>query len=249
MGQLVLGRTAERAFEDIYRATMGGNAEFRLEDDRTERSDTDYRVLNGHGRRIFRANIKFFGSPFRNAQREVGLRPDDCFALATYKINLALEKQTAEHLPFVFLIVGVPGLTGEAAGADLPADFVDLCALIHELPRVEGLRGVEDRVVEELFARADELGVAAILRGYYDRIRTAPWFALGAKRAVDRLRDLLFARVYALRVRAFARNYRGAEVDMHFSLSQDLTPFEEFLRVLRSEGSQGIVARLANGTF
>ena len=249
LGQLVLGHVAERAFEDIYRATMGATAEFRLEDDRTDHSDTDYRVLNGKGRRVFRANIKFFGSPFRNAKPLVSLEPEDCFALATYKINAALEKQQEEHLPFVFLIVGVPGLTGLDVGEALPADLVELVALMHTLPRVSGKRGVEDRVVEALYARQDELEVRSALESYYARIRHAPWFALGAKRAVEKLRELLFARVYALRLRGFARNYKGAEVDMHFSLSQDLTPFSEFLRILQAEGSQGIVARLSSGAI
>lgn len=47
------------------------------------------------------------------------------------------------------------------------------------------------------------------------------------------LRDQLFDRVYAVRVRAFARNYRNAELDMHFSLAQDLTPLKVFLASAR----------------
>jgi hypothetical protein len=50
-------------------------------------------------------------------------------------------------------------------------------------------------------------------------------------------------------VRAFARNYRNAELDMHFSLREDLTPLPEFLRVLRDDGLHGLVARLERGTI
>ncbi|PYQ40703.1 MAG: hypothetical protein DMF77_17825, partial [Acidobacteria bacterium] len=81
IGQLLLGEIAERAFEKIYKATMGTD-ELVLEDDRGSRNDTDYRVLNGHGRPVFRINIKFHGTLFRNARALVDLEPEDCFALA-----------------------------------------------------------------------------------------------------------------------------------------------------------------------
>lgn len=55
------------------------------------------------------------------------------------------------------------------------------------------------------------------------RIREAEWRVISALKADDLLRKKLFDRVYAVRVRAFARNYRNAELDMHFSLDGDLT--------------------------
>ena len=61
--------------------------EFELRDLREGRTDTDYRLYNGRGRPIYRVNIKFHGSPFRRAPEMVGLESDDCFALATYKIQ------------------------------------------------------------------------------------------------------------------------------------------------------------------
>ncbi|HEY7296819.1 MAG TPA: hypothetical protein VH684_02685 [Xanthobacteraceae bacterium] len=111
LGGLLLGQAAETAFEDFYRKEMGETAEFTLVDIREGRTDTDYRVLNGLNRPIYRLNIKFFGSTFRRAREMVGLDSDDCFPLATYKILGALEKQNQEHLPYVFAIVGVPNLT------------------------------------------------------------------------------------------------------------------------------------------
>src|SRR5579863_4747417 len=65
LGGLLLGQVAEHAFEDIYRSKMGQDAEFKLVDLREGRTDTDYRVLNGKDRPIYRLNIKFFGSTFR----------------------------------------------------------------------------------------------------------------------------------------------------------------------------------------
>jgi hypothetical protein len=77
----------------------------------------------------------------------------------------------------------------------------------------------------------------------------ADWYVLSARRADKLLQDMLFERAYALRVRGFARNYRGAELDMHFSLSGDLSPLTRFLEVLREDGMPGLVSRLERGTF
>ncbi len=49
VGQLLLGELAERAFETIYKETMGTD-ELKLEDARSSRNETDYRVLNGQQR-------------------------------------------------------------------------------------------------------------------------------------------------------------------------------------------------------
>ena len=61
------------------------------------------------------------------------------------------------------------------------------------------------------------------------------------------LRDLLFQRVYAVRVRAFARHYRNAELDMHFSLTNDLTPLKKFLLSARARGLHGLAVDLERG--
>lgn len=82
--------------------------EFELRDLREGRTDTDYRLHNGRGRPIYRVNIKFHGSQFRRGREMVGLDSSDCFALATYKIHSAIEKQKQEGLPYFFAIVGVP---------------------------------------------------------------------------------------------------------------------------------------------
>ena len=66
IGQLLLGELAERAFERIYKETMGTD-ELILEDAREARNETDYRVLNGQSRPVFRINIKFHGTLFRKA--------------------------------------------------------------------------------------------------------------------------------------------------------------------------------------
>jgi hypothetical protein len=41
--------------------------------------------------------------------------------------------------------------------------------------------------------------------------------------------------LYALRITNFTRQFGGAEVDMHFSLSKDLVKLSDFLAVLRDD--------------
>lgn len=66
----------------------------------------------------------------------------------------------------------------------------------------------------------------------------------------DRLsRELLFERVYAVRVRAFSANYRRAEVDMHFSVRNDLTSLQEFLEQMGRRGLHGVTVLLTRGVI
>jgi hypothetical protein len=53
--------------------------------------------------------------------------------------------------------------------------------------------------------------------------------------------------VFALRVRGFARVFRGAALDMHFSLSEDLTSLRTFLRILKDEGQTKVAVMMTNG--
>jgi len=59
----------------------------------------------------------------------------------------------------------------------------------------------------------------------------------------------LFERVFALRIRGFAQQFRSAELDMHFSLKDDLTPLEEFFGTLRQEGQTKVAGQLERGTM
>jgi hypothetical protein len=243
LGQLVLGRAAEVAFEHIYRSEMMGQ-EFQLKDLRESRTDTDYRLLNGQGRSVYRLNIKFHGSLFHRAPELVGLNSEDCFALATYKIASALEKQEQEGLPYLFAIVGVPGLSGQAVGEGIPPELVHASAFMHHAPKASGKRAFEDRVVDYLVTQE-----APVFKATLASIETAVWYILSARRAANLMRDLLFDRVFALRIRGFARVFGKAELDMHFSLAQDLVPLRRFLTTLRDEGSTKVTTLLERGDF
>lgn len=241
LGQLLVGRCAERAFEERYRVAMAGHS-LHLRDLREGRTDTDYRVYDEQDRPVYRVNIKFHGSRFRRAPEMVGLDPKDCFALATYKIHSALLKQQEERLPYFFAIVGDSEISGESVGTAIPSQLLEGVAYIHQAPKARQRRAMEDRIVD--YSIQERLPAA---EETYMRILEADWYVLSARRADALLRKLLFDRVFALRIRGFAQKFRAAELDMHFSLSEDLTRLEEFLRVLRDEGPTKVATLFERG--
>jgi hypothetical protein len=243
VGQLVLGRAAEIAFQDICEAGIDAH-EFSMTDVREGRTNTDFRLLNGGDRPLYRFNVKFFGSIFRRGAEMVNLSPSDCFPLATYKIQAALQEQEKEHLPYVFAIVGVPDLNAAAVAEAIPELEIHPLAMLFASPTVTRKRDFEDLLVDRIVAARSPAFTTA-----YGRIRHADWYILSARRANDLMHKLLFERVYALRIPGFTRQFGGAEVDMHFSLSQDLVTLQEFLEVLRNDGQGKVTTMLERGTF
>lgn len=244
LGSMLQGLLAERLFEEIYKTTLG-TTELRLEDSREARDDTDYRVLNGKGRPVFRINIKFHGTLFRQAQELVGLTPEDCFALATYKIKQGLDKQEREVLPYLFVVVSCP-ISAAEVGTAIPDDLIELYCMIKETKRVTGKRNIEETIVERL-AAGMRPAFNPILSDLQEKLANAPWRVISARRADMLLRSLLFERVYAVRIKKFTSSYRNAEVDMHLSLSADMTPLQDFLEQLGNLGLHGIAGKLERG--
>jgi hypothetical protein len=189
-------------------------------------------------------NIKFHGSLFKRAKEMVGLEPDDCFALATYKIAGALQKQKKDELPYIFVIVSVPNLTAESVGASVPPDLQEFPARIAASKRAPGKRNFEDHVVEVL-----EQEEHPAFQATRDRIANANWYVLGARKAEKLLRALLFDRVFALRTPGFARQFGSAELNMHFSLSRDMTPLVKYLETLRDAGYPKVTTLLERGDY
>lgn len=243
LGNLIVGKCAEITFEEIYKEHTH-TTELELRDLREGRSDTDYRLFNGRGRPVYRVNIKFHGSVFRRAKEMVDLDPEDCFALATYKIDGALQKQKRDELPYIFVIVSVPNLTAESIGAGVPPDLQDFVARVMASKLIPRKRDIEDRVVDMLRSEGHPAFGSTRLR-----IAAAKWYVLGAKKADLLLRSLLFERVFALRTRNFSRQFRGAELDMHFSLSKDLTPLTTYLGMLKEAGYPRVTTLLERGDY
>ena len=152
IAQMLLGALAERRFEELINHVTGGGV-LQIEDHRPSRTNTDYRLLNGNNNPICRFNVKFHGSLFREARRYVGLDPDDCFALATYKINNALRRQELEKLPYIFLVLSVPDLSAADVGRPIPDDYVWALAALEgkRVSRKRSLRGFPAMTISRSF--------------------------------------------------------------------------------------------------
>lgn len=235
IAQMLLGALAERRFEELSDEITGAGV-LRIEDHRPSRTDTDYRLLNGQGNPICRLNIKFHGTLFRDAKRFVGLEPQDCFALATYKINNALRHQEEERLPYVFLVLSVPELNAGEVAKLIPDDYVWTLAVL------DGRRIVEEAIVDRLRAPDHRSN----FRPIFERMPEGQFRIISARKAYNLLREKLFERVHALSLKAFTRKFRNAEVDMHFSLSMELTPARSFLELVR-ESPQRVAVTLDRG--
>jgi hypothetical protein len=231
LAQMLVGTIAEEHFERTSKQIVGKQG-YRIHDERVGRTDTDYRLLAGDGHAICRFNVKFHGTAFARSMEWVQLEPADCFALATYKIDAALKKQDAEHLPFVFLIVSVLNVPRSTVQENLSDDWAWLAALSN--------RAVEEAIVAHI---AGEPWVESIRQ----RVREAEFRVISARRAYTLMRDKLFERVHALRIRNFNRVFRNAEIDMHFSLSKEMVGFSEFLRLLADRGPLELAVRLDRG--
>lgn len=79
------------------------------------------------------------------------------------------------------------------------------------------------------------------------RIGQAEFRVLSARRAYTLMRDQLFARVHALRLRGFNRLFRGAEINMHLSLSQEMIAYRDLLTLLAERGPVEVALRLDRG--
>jgi hypothetical protein len=99
----------------------------------------------------------------------------------------------------------VPNLTGESVGRDIPPSLVETVALIDQAPKGKSKRDIEDAVVESLVTSDHP-----VFHRTLEQILTVDWYVLSARRADKLLRELLFDRVFALRMRGFTRVFGRA---------------------------------------
>jgi hypothetical protein len=193
--------------------------------------------LNGQQNPVCRINIKFHGTLVQKAQETVSLPPEDCFALAAYKIYNALRRQQQEALPYVFFVLSIRNLSAASVAPYIPEDFVWLLAVL------TGRRIVEEAIVSALSRPEYE----STFQPIFDRMAEGEFRIISAGKAYKFLVEKLFERVFALKVPRFNRNYRNAEIDMHFSIPSELTPLRTFLEILARESVQVLNVRLYRG--
>lgn len=239
---LVVGRVAELEFERRYRAVMKGQ-EFDFEDQSRGGTETDFLVLNGHGRRAFRINIKAHGTFFKEARKFVGLEPDDTFALATYKIRDANRRSKEEALPFLFAIVSSERLATGPIAARLPAEVGLILDRLTLYKNVKGLRALENALVE-VMVDPREYGADPLVADLWAAVREANWRVISAVKAEHLMTELMWQRVPAMAQRNFSGS-RESQPNMHFPLGQDMIDLDDLLAVLRAHGIQHVATKIA----
>lgn len=239
---LVVGAIAEQEFQARYEAAMAGQ-EFAFEDQAAAATETDVLVKNGYGRPAFRINIKAHGTRFEQAQRFVGMDPEDTFALATYKIRDALKKSQQERLPFLFAIVSSGALATAPIGNRLPADLRELLDTSTLFKELTGWRSVENVLVDHVLAvpSGETADMVAELRA---AVRGAEWRVISAQKAFGLMTELLWERVPAVAKRNFSGN-AASQPNMHFSLSQDMIGLDDLLERLADHGIQHVATAIA----
>jgi hypothetical protein len=119
----------------------------------------------------------------------------------------------------VFFVLSIPGLISTSVAEYVPEDLVWLLAVL------AGKRPIEEAIAEKLRGPEHKERLANVLV----RMVEGEFRILSATKADHLLRTLLFERVYAIRVPRFVQ---ATQVNMHFSLSQDMRPLETFLQLL-----------------
>src|SRR5262249_47792034 len=130
-----------------------------------------------------------------------------------------------------------------------PEDLAHFVSLVHGGTGVEGKRAIEERVVAHLLDEEQVDPFRTSLSEFREQLSGAPWYVLSARRADLLLREKLFDRVFAVRIRGFARHFRNAELDMHYSFSQDFTSLDAFFESARKRGPQGVAVDLERGVM
>jgi hypothetical protein len=239
---LTVGKVAEQEFERRYRTVMKGQ-EFDFEDQSTAGTETDFLILNGRRRRAFRINIKAHGTFFEQAEKFVGLQPDDTFALATYKIKDANRRSKDEALPFLIAIVSSERLATGPIANSFPGEVALILDRLTLFKSIKGLRALENAVVEHMVDPSG-YGSGPLITGLRAAVRDASWRVISAVKAEHLMNELMWERVPAMAKRNFSGN-RESQPNMHFSLSEDMIDLDELLTVLRDHGIQHVATKIA----
>jgi len=239
---LILGEVGEQEFEQRYQAAMHGQ-QFEFEDQRASANETDFLVIDGLKRPAFRINIKTHGTFLREAEDLVGLKPEDTFALATYKIKDANRRASEESLPFLFAIVSSEALATGAIADALPADVAFLLDGLGRYTGIKGIRALENLIVADMLDPAGH-GSSSLVANLRAAVAAAAWRVISANKAEHLMNERMWERVPALARRNFSGN-RDSQPNMHFSLSEDMIDLDELLALLREFGIQHIATKSA----
>lgn len=175
-------------------------------------------------------NIKNAGTPFRNAQRLVGLEPEDCIPIPAYKANLAVQS-----CPNLLYAVSADYKLVERLQTALPTlltnDEVQVWDLLNKFS------GALVRAGEDDF-------VFATVRKYWTTIKATaadnPFRVISARKALKILHTNS-KRTPGIGQRAWGTG-ASAEVNVHVSIAEDMTEWSVVRGRILNSGVSNVVS-------
>ncbi|MBI4580392.1 MAG: hypothetical protein HY718_11860 [Planctomycetes bacterium] len=218
----------EQRFLELIDQLQRARADLQYSDDRASgHTLVDFTLMEGEHE--LPINIKNAGTRFESARQLVDLDPDDCVPIPAYKAYAAVET-----VPNLLYVVSVD--------YTLVSRINDLLATI--LSR-------QERIVWDLLTRfrgahlrkAEDAFIQKTVLKYWDWIETrvaCPPFHVASARKSIRVLQTKPHRTPGIGLRAWG-NRANAEVNVHLSIRDDMTPWESVsLRILKS-GLQDII--------
>ena len=227
---LVVGTIAERVFRGSHLADLEV-AGFTVHDLHERGDNRDY-AIERDGLQL-PINVKVASTLFRNARQTVGLEPEDCIPISTYKAIGACER--VPDLVYVDLVDFTLREKVDAFMHALRGSLARAWALLSWYGG-PGLKRAQDEYVATLFGKhGDAL------------VKLAPGVTSFRVISAQRVLAIMRAnprRVPGLGVKAAGTGTFNAEVNVHVSVERETVPWDDVAEILRHKGIQAVLDRV-----
>lgn len=225
---LIVGTIAEKLVEKKCLDPLV-KAGYAIEDTRLKGDFTDY-ILTKDGERL-PINVKVASTLFRTAKTAVGLEPEDCIPLSTYKVIGAATRE-----PDLLFVDVVDYRLRQRVDAFVDALSGDE-AIVWDMLSWYGGRGVkraQDEFVASLFAtHGPEL---------MQLVRTADIRVVSVQKVHEIFRDI------PSRCPVFSSRGNGGptmgDPSVHVSSSEETVPWDDVAKTLLDEGISGVLTKI-----
>lgn len=220
--------TEQRFLESLRRLAKRAT-NVKHEDEReTRHSLVDFAVVQQSNR--LPINVKNAGTRFEEALKFVGLEPDDCVPIPAYKAHGALEKE-----PNLLYAVSVDYKLVKRLERSLTNLFSPEEAIVWRLLNKHS---------GPLFTDAEDRFIFSTTRKYWRKLKpiagNSPFNVISARKAI-RILHKNPQRTPGIGQKAWGTAARG-EINVHVSIKNDMTPWEDVYNTIMRSGIPGITA-------
>lgn len=227
--KLLPATVTEARFAELLDALSDSECALSYEDRREARSLVDFSLHDTHAGCSLPINVKNAGTPFEQAERLVGLRPDDCVPIPAYKAHGALEAT-----PNLLYVVCVDFQLKADLDAFLPTVLTRPQQLAWNV--LGQFTGSNVRDAEDTF-------IFRIVREHWDgikaRIRHPDFHVISARKAI-RVLQTSPERTPGIGLRAWGTGAR-AEVNVHVSIDREMTAWRIVGRRILANGIKDVI--------